>query len=225
MKILRPTLISLGVVAGMAAASAWALSRIGADTPIATHIGLNGPDRFAPAKLALWAHPGMALLVTGLFAALPSLMPKNARLERSASAYETVWLAVLVVLAATEAAVVAGPLGVQIDPTRMIPAVIGALLLVMGNLLGKIRYNYVFGVRTPWTLSNERVWDKTHRFMGPWFAAWGAALLLCALFAPLEVFGLKTTVVVTLGGLAVILALAVGYSYLASRKLEATPTA
>ncbi|MDD2516329.1 MAG: SdpI family protein, partial [Candidatus Gracilibacteria bacterium] len=42
----------------------------------------------------------------------------------------------------------------------------GALFIVLGNYLGKIRQNYFVGIKTPWTLANEDVWNKTHRIGG-----------------------------------------------------------
>jgi uncharacterized membrane protein len=37
------------------------------------------------------------------------------------------------------------------------------LMALMGNVLGKVKRNFYLGIRTPWTLSNERVWYATHR--------------------------------------------------------------
>src|SRR3569623_156189 len=42
----------------------------------------------------------------------------------------------------------------------------GAVLVLVGNYLPKDRYNLVIGIRTPWTLADERVWDRTHRVIG-----------------------------------------------------------
>ena len=45
-------------------------------------------------------------------------------------------------------------------------AATGVMLIVVGNILGKLRANYVIGIRTRWTLADPTVWDKTHRFTG-----------------------------------------------------------
>ena len=37
----------------------------------------------------------------------------------------------------------------------------------MGNVMGKVRKNFYIGVRVPWTLASDRVWNDTHRL-----AAW-----------------------------------------------------
>ncbi len=216
MTLTRPLLLSGTVVAAMSAASAWAATRVG-DRLLPVHFGLNGPDNYQPAAVALWTFPALAVAVTALFAALPALMRRTGRLERSQGAYQTVWLTVLMVLALTEASVIAAALGAVPDPQRLVMGGVGALLIVMGNLMGKIRYNFVFGVRTPWTLANERVWDKTHRFIGPWFMAWGATVLAATLLAPGNREVLRYALI---GGGGLTVALAFIYSYLAARRLD-----
>ncbi|MCR4431655.1 MAG: SdpI family protein [Tepidanaerobacteraceae bacterium] len=44
---------------------------------------------------------------------------------------------------------------------------IGVLLIFIGNYFGKVRHNYTFGIKTPWTLASEEVWNRTHRVSGP----------------------------------------------------------
>ena len=46
---------------------------------------------------------------------------------------------------------------------RVVFLAVAALLLTVGNSLGKVRHNAIFGLKTPWTLGDARVWDKTHR--------------------------------------------------------------
>ncbi|TFW22382.1 SdpI family protein [Massilia arenosa] len=63
-------------------------------------------------------------------------------------------------------------------------AVTGILFIGIGNVMGKLRWNYTVGVRTPWTIANERVWDKTHRFTGRLWVAAGL-LMLAAPWVPM----------------------------------------
>lgn len=44
----------------------------------------------------------------------------------------------------------------------ILPAM-GLLFIVIGSLLSKAKRNWFIGIRTPWTLSSDTVWDKTHR--------------------------------------------------------------
>lgn len=59
---------------------------------------------------------------------------------------------------------------------------IGLMLAGMGNVLPKLRSNFFFGIRTPWTLADEQVWARTHRFGGAAFVASGVLLMAVALW-------------------------------------------
>jgi uncharacterized membrane protein len=39
--------------------------------------------------------------------------------------------------------------------------------------MGKVRRNFFVGIRTPWTIANEQVWNVTHRFAAKTFFAGG----------------------------------------------------
>jgi uncharacterized membrane protein len=61
---------------------------------------------------------------------------------------------------------------------------ISAFLIVIGNYMPKTRQNRFLGIKTPRTLSDERIWDKTHRFAGFVWTIGGIVLL------PLVLLGL-----------------------------------
>ncbi len=63
----------------------------------------------------------------------------------------------------------------------VVPAGVGILFLLIGNYMPRIQPNWFMGIRTPWTLSNDRVWRESHRFGGRMFMLGGLAML----FAPL----------------------------------------
>lgn len=220
MKVVRLLLISAGCVAAMFAVSAWAYPRL-PDTPIAVHWGLNGqPDGYAGKAQALLMMPILAAGLSLLLALMPQILPRKSRLERSALAYSVTWIGVLLVLAVCHVVVLAKGMGAAFDVARPITFAVAVLMLAIGNYMGKIRYNYVFGVRTPWTLADERVWDKTHRFTGRWMVGCALVLGLVTLAAPEGPQGMGLMISgITL--CAVIPAIAgVLYSMLISRRLE-----
>jgi immunity protein, SdpI family len=65
--------------------------------------------------------------------------------------------------------------------TRAITGGVCLLIALLGNVMGKVRRNFFVGVRTPWTIANERVWNATHRFAAKTFFAGGLAGLLAVL--------------------------------------------
>jgi uncharacterized membrane protein len=60
---------------------------------------------------------------------------------------------------------------------------IALLFVLLGNVMGKLRRNFWLGVRTPWTLANERVWYATHRLAARTMVAGGLPALVAALGA------------------------------------------
>ena len=71
----------------------------------------------------------------------------------------------------------------EITMNLMITPAFSALFLVMGPLLKKAKRNYFIGIRTPWTLSNDKVWKKTHE-LGARTSKWLALILLGAMVYP-----------------------------------------
>lgn len=56
--------------------------------------------------------------------------------------------------------------------------VLGILFVFMGYYLKKIKQNKIIGIRTPWTLKNEKVWEKTHKLGSPSSILGGFILLI-----------------------------------------------
>jgi len=72
-------------------------------------------------------------------------------------------------------------LGFGISPNTTLPLSIGVLFVYIGVLLGKAKRNWFIGIRTPWTLSSDAVWDKTHKIGGRLFILAGVISIVGAL--------------------------------------------
>lgn len=218
MRYAKPLIVSAIALAAMFAASVYAAGQLG-DRLIPIHWGASGaPNGYAPASTGVYLLPGIGLIVTLGLALLPPIMPRRGRLERSWAAYETLWLAMLGFFFLMHGAMLGVALGYPVPMVRVIVIAVGLLIAVIGNLLGKVRYNYVFGIRTPWTLANERVWDRTHRFAG-WLMVLGGGL--CALVGLLTPRGAEPSLIWLVIPCAVGPALAATvYSAIESRREE-----
>lgn len=158
------------------------------DTPIATHFNAAGvPDGFMSRDVALSFGPLMLLFMTALFWVLPALSPANARLERSEKAYSAMWISLIVILGFAHFYIIGRAFGRAPD-AEWIRLSAGLIFIVIGNFLPKMRYNYFMGIRTAWTLADERVWDKTHRFSGLLFIIAGLIITGAGLWAPAPYF-------------------------------------
>jgi uncharacterized membrane protein len=58
----------------------------------------------------------------------------------------------------------------------------GILFFYCGILIEKVKRNWFIGIKTPWTLSNEKVWDKTHQLGGKLFKIVGIIAFLGIIF-------------------------------------------
>jgi uncharacterized membrane protein len=119
------------------------------------------------------------------------------------------------VLALTQAGLLAAAAGVILPVPRLLCLLVGGLLILAGNVLGKLRPNHVVGIRTPWTLASDRVWDQTHRFAGFVLVATGLGLAVLTLVSGSDVALLWISGAVPL----LALGLCAGQSYRLSRRV------
>lgn len=87
------------------------------------------------------------------------------------------------------------------------------LFVVLGNLMQNIKPNFFVGIRTPWTLSSEDNWKKTHRLMSKiWFFG-GLVMLLLILVLPAHY-----SFTVFIIGIIVLTIIPLGFSFLYFQK-------
>ncbi|MDQ3249278.1 MAG: SdpI family protein [Chloroflexota bacterium] len=205
----RMGLISAFALAAMAALSAWAWPQLPADASIPVHWGLDGtPDRYGGKWEGLFGLPLVTLGITLLLTAILYIDPLHANIQRSGKAYTITWIVLLLFMAALHLFVVFAALGWVRKTNLLFSMGMGVVFLVIGNYMGKIRRNYTFGIKTPWTLASDRVWDKTHRLGGRVFMLAGLLILLGAFLpsGPLQLY-------LMLGSLIGATILVVLYSY------------
>lgn len=72
--------------------------------------------------------------------------------------------------------------GVDVHINQIIFAAIGIVFIIAGQYVGAIRKDFLLGIRTPWTLTSEEVWARTHRMAGRFFIGMGLVCLFGALY-------------------------------------------
>jgi uncharacterized membrane protein len=215
MRLRSEQVLSLCLWLAVVTFSLWARFQL-PDAPIATHFCADGqPNGFSSRDEALAFFPIFMLVMALFLWVLPIISPKKASLKRSQLAYDTAQLAIMAFLALAHVIIIVKALGVQIDIVSILSLGAGFLFLIIGNFLPKTRFNYFMGVRTPWTLSDERVWDKTHRLAGPLFMLAGLVVILAACLLPQS---WQTDVLLT-AALSVCL-ISCAYSYIVSKRLR-----
>ena len=152
---------------------------------VAIHWGASGdPDRWCAKAFAVYAVPliMLALHWACLFA---TRFDKRNRNQNPKMMNITYWLVPAVSWVAN-GMTYADALGKDIDVIRLLPIIMGALFLFIGNYLPKCTPNRTVGIRIKWTLADEENWNATHRFGGKvWFI--GAIVILASSLLPAKI--------------------------------------
>ncbi|MEM5005326.1 SdpI family protein [Priestia megaterium] len=192
---------------------AWliALPHLPATMPI--HWGANGEaDGFATKINAMILTVGIMVLIYFVIAFVPRIDPRKENYKYFSKTYNIVLNAVLLLFFFVNMSTILQGLGYNVPMSYVAPIMAGLVFIIIGNYLQRVRSNYFMGIRTPWTLSNENVWKKTHRLSGKIFFI-GGLLILISAFLP---DGYKS--VIMWGSIVLCVAIPYLYSYLAYKK-------
>jgi uncharacterized membrane protein len=178
---------------------------------VVTHWNAAGePDGYSSRAFAAFFFPFFNLAIYLLMLFIPYLDPKKSNYEKFINIYHIVKGALVVFLSVIYFIISLNGLGYKIPVNLAIPVGIGILFIIIGYYLKGVKPNWFFGIRTPWTLSSDRVWEKTHNFGSKIFMISGLLMLLVVIFPNWFLW---------LMGLFVVLILStVIYSYLIYRK-------
>ncbi len=162
--------------------SIWAYPQL--PPTIATHWNVRGTaDGFSGRATAVLIMPLVIIGLTGLFNVLPKLDPRRANYAKFIDTYWLIANAVILFILIGHGMIVATGLGVPVKIDRFMPIGVGLLFIVLGNFLTRVEPNWFIGIRTPWTLSSDTVWRKTHR-TGGWLMVVGGFVLAASVFLP-----------------------------------------
>ncbi len=136
----------------------------------------------------------------------PNLGYRNQR-RANTQVVNLIMVGILLFMLVIQLLTTAYALGAHVDISLVVCLSVSVLFMFLGNYLGKLRRNFWAGIRTPWTLASDIVWERTHRLGGWLFVPVGFIGLISSFFPPLRFFGLFVPII------AVVLVLVV-YSYI-----------
>ena len=199
-------------IATATAAGASALAYPFLPERVATHFDAEGrPDGYSSRTFAAVLFPAMMLgiqLLNDRLGAWPGGRDRDERASGAQARNEAIALVELTLLPA-HLAILGNAAGLRLDMRAVNTGLYGVLMVALGNVLPKLPRNGLVGIRTPWTLADPAVWERTHRLGGYLLMAAGLASL-----ASLPVSGRRAAripVAATLGAVGI----SAAYSFVA----------
>lgn len=182
---------------------------------VPTHWNVYGQaDDWSSKTFAVYFLPGLILFLYALLSVFPLIDPLRKNIESFAGLYYWFKVAFILFMGAMYGATLYAGLGRPVNMQMLVMLGIAALFLFIGLALPKIKKNYTIGIRLPWTLHSEVVWDKTHKFGGQVFIGLAALMAVLAFIKGVYAF------VILIGAIFLTLAALMVYSYLEYRKLS-----
>jgi uncharacterized membrane protein len=167
------------LIAAMIGVSAWVWPTIPEGAQLPLHWNIDGQvDRFGSKTEALAAMPAIAVAITLIMLLLWRLDPRRSNIEASGKMWNAIGIGVVALLAYIHGFLMLSAIGQPVNVGDAVVPGISVLFLVIGNYISKTRSNWFAGVRTPWTLSSDYSWSKTHRLASRLFM--GSGLLSLA---------------------------------------------
>lgn len=126
------------------------------------------------------------ILLIGIYLLMlftPLIDPKKNNYLRFAGAYRFLRWAIVLFFGLLYGATILVAMGYPVDVSLLVKAVVAILFIIIGNFMSQFRHNYFVGIKTPWTLANEEVWQRTHRLGA---RVWVAGGLICLAMAPVK---------------------------------------
>lgn len=149
------------------------------------HWGIDGEiDRYGD-KIELLPLAGLNILFGLMMPFLAKVDPRKRNYERFSGTYENMMLVLLGFLSIVIGVTLFETLhpGV-ISVTKVITGMVALLFILLGNMMPKVKSNFYTGIKTPWALSSDEVWNKTQRLGGKTFVFGGLLLLVTDIFLP-----------------------------------------
>ena len=171
------------------------------------------PDDYMSKFWGLFLMPFISLGILVLFMVIPKIDPLRHNIEKFRKYFDWFVLLLLVFLFYIYVLSIVWNLGHVFNMSRALIPALGFLFFYIGVLVEKAKRNWFVGIRTPWTLSSDKVWKKTHKLGGVLFKILGVLMFLGLIFEKYA-FALLITLIIFIAVFLIV------YSYVEYRKIK-----
>ncbi len=147
--------------------------------PMPSHWNVAGEiDGYMSKFWGIFLMPIMTVVLVPLFLVIPHIDPLKANIAKFRGVFNWFIVIFVVYMLFIYGLTLSAALGYQFNMTYMILPVVGLLFIGAGYMMGKAKRNFFIGIRTPWTLSSETVWDETHKLGSKLFMLGGVVTIV-----------------------------------------------
>ncbi|MFA5009189.1 MAG: DUF1648 domain-containing protein [Candidatus Paceibacterota bacterium] len=155
---------------------------------VVSHWGITGePDGYMSKGFGLFFMPILMIIITILLLVLPKIDPLKENVKSFYQYFEGFILIFNLFFFYIYSLTIFFNLGYKFNMLSFLMPALAFLFYYMGIMIEKAKRNYFIGIRTPWTLADDTVWEKTHKMGGILFKL-GALPFLLSIFFPVQGF-------------------------------------
>ena len=150
---------------------------------IASHWNAHGQvDGYMSKFWGLFLMPLLSMMLFLLFIAIPKIDPLKHNIEKFREYYDGFVVLIIVYLFYVYLLTIFWNIGIRFNMVQPLAPAMGILFYYIGILIENAKRNWFIGIRTPWTLSSEKVWEKTHKIGGKLFKIAGVIAFIGVFF-------------------------------------------
>ncbi len=182
---------------------------------VASHWGANGEaNGYMPKFWGIFLTPILMLFMFLIYVLIPRIDPMSKNIEEFRPVFNKFWVLLFAFFSYVFGIIILWNLGFLFNFAFAIAPALGIMFYFIGGLMQSAKRNFFFGIRTPWTLSSDIVWEKTHKLAGNLFKLTGLLTLVSMFFGGMVTFVIFITSVVLSAFVSII------YSYFEFKKLK-----
>ena len=156
---------------------------------MASHWNAQGEvDGYIPRLYGVLLMPFLLIGIALLFAIIPKIDPLKENIEKFRKYFDGFIILFLVFMFLVHSQIILWNYGFEISPNIIMPIAVGFLFFYVGILCENAKRNWFIGIRTPWTLSSENVWNKTHQIGAKLFKIAGIVAIIGVFFKSYSIF-------------------------------------
>jgi uncharacterized membrane protein len=148
---------------------------------VASHWDVNNQvNGYMPRFWGAALMPLITIAMAALFLVIPEIDPLKANIAKFREAFNVFIVMIVAFMLFIHILTLVYNLGITFPiSVAMMPAM-GLIFVFAGVMMSKAKRNYFIGIRTPWTLANDTVWDETHKLGSKLFIGAGILSMLTA---------------------------------------------